>query len=341
MNATIKHNYSLENYITFHINTFTKYFIEFNDKTEIIEFVKIEINKYPDYFILGGGSNLLFLNHFKGLVIHPNIKGINVINENDDFVFVEAKCGENWDEFVEFCVNKRYGGIENLSKIPGNVGAAPIQNIGAYGVEVKDVINKVIAIEMGTGKEVTFSNSECKFGYRDSIFKNKLKDKYIVTDVIFKLDKKHKLNTGYGKVMEELSKYKERNISTLRKAINHIREEKLPDPDKIGNAGSFFQNPVINNAKYENLINSFPSIPSFPVNNENKKIPAAWLIEQCGWKGKRVGDAGVYPNQPLVLVNYGNATGEQIFTLSEKIKESVFQKFSINLEREVKVIGEQ
>jgi len=339
MTPAIKQNYSLKELNTFHIDVKAKYFIEIGDLVQLKEFVKNGLSQFQSFFILGGGSNLLFINDFDGIVIYPKIKGIDLINEDNNDVYIKAMCGENWDEFVEYCVNRGYGGIENLSNIPGNVGATPIQNIGAYGVEAKDVIEKVKTIDVYTGKEVEFSNVDCKFGYRNSIFKNKLKGKYIVTEVIFKLSKRPKLVTTYGKVEEELKKLGERNVSNLRKAIIKIRDEKLPDHNIIGNAGSFFKNPEISIDQYNEFKKRFSNCPSYPLNNKKVKIPAAWLIQKGGWKGKREGDVGVYPKQPLVLVNYWNATGKQIFDLSERIKNSVYNKFGIKLEREVTIVN--
>ena len=334
----IKENYSLKNYNTFNLNAKAKYFIEFTKEDEIYKFLQNwDIRKMP-FLVLGGGSNILFTHDYEGIILFPAFKGIEIIVEDENVVEIKARAGENWDNFVAFCVENGYCGLENLSLIPGNTGAVPIQNIGAYGVEVKDYIEWVEAIDIKNAIPVNFTKSACKFGYRDSIFKNELKGNYIITGVVFKLPKKHELITTYGTVEQELNKFNKKDIKALRQAIINIRERKLPDYRKIGNAGSFFKNPVISESFFTGLKKEFEDIPFFVTENSDYKIPAAWLIEQCGWKGKNNGDAGVFQKQPLVLVNYGEATGKDIYHLSEQIKNSVFNKFGIDLEREVMVI---
>ena len=274
------------------------------------------------------------------LVVHVNIKGKTIVKENDDFAWVTVNAGENWHEFILWSLDKEYGGLENMSLIPGNVGTAPIQNIGAYGKELKDNFIECNAIEISTGKSKTFSKTTCEFGYRNSIFKNELKGQYIITSVTFKLTKKnHDLNTGYGAIENELANQKITNptIKEVSNAVIAIRQSKLPDPKVLGNSGSFFKNPVIAQTEFEQFISKFPEAPSYRVSDSEVKIPAGWLIEQAGFKGKQFGDAGVHKNQALVLVNYGNATGQEIWDLAMKIKTSVFEQFGIEINPEVNV----
>ena len=298
--------------------------------------------------MLSGGSNLLLTKNIDQLVVHINIKGIVIDQENKNEVFVTVNAGENWHDFVHWCLSKNYGGIENLSLIPGSVGTSPIQNIGAYGVEVKDVITKVEAIEIASGKKMHFSHADCQFSYRNSVFKNELKGKVVITSVSFKLRKKnHQINTSYGAIEKEL---KNNNISnpTIRdisEAVIKIRNSKLPDPNKIGNSGSFFKNPVVSSKQFKKLQEKYPSIPFYKqdLTTTNQKdgfykIPAGWLIETAGYKGKRFGDYGVHEKQALVLVNYDNAHGNDIFNLAKKIQKSIFEIFEIRLEIEVNVI---
>ena len=276
------------------------------------------------------------------LVVHIDIKGISIDNEDDNFVYITVNAGENWHDFVLFCIDENYGGIENLSLIPGNVGTCPIQNIGAYGVEVKDTITKVEAIEIETGKRVIFSNEDCQFGYRNSIFKNELKGKVILTSVSFKLTKKnHKLNTSYGAIETELASKNitKPTLKDISDAVITIRKSKLPDPKEIGNSGSFFKNPVISKKQFLTLQKENPNVPSYTVSETEIKVPAGWLVEQAGFKGKSFGDAGVHKKQALVLVNYGNASGKEIYLLAKKIQETVTNKFGISLEIEVNVIA--
>jgi len=331
-------NFSLKTYNTFAIEAMADYFACPVTSDEIIELLNIPEYKDHKKLILGGGSNILFLNNFEGLVIHPVLKGINIVSENDNEVLVKANAGENWDEFVEWTVNHDFGGLENLSLIPGTVGACPIQNIGAYGVEVGEFIKKVEAIEMVSGKKKEFSTTDFLFGYRSSIFKNQLKDQFLITSVYFKLFKNPELKTHYGSVEEELKKMGKYDLKAIRKAIINIRESKLPNPEILPNAGSFFKNPVVTLEKANALKKEFPGIACYNTETTDVKIAAGWLIDFLGWKGKRIEGAGVHENQALVLVNYKNSTGNQIIHLATKIKENVNKKFGIMLEFEVNII---
>jgi len=284
---------------------------------------------------------MLLTKNIEQLVVHLDCKGISIDKEDEDFVYLTVNSGENWHDFVLFCVEQNYGGVENLSLIPGNVGTCPIQNIGAYGVEVKNVITKVEAVEIASTKLHTFANKDCKFGYRNSIFKNEAKNKYAITSVSFKLTKqKHILNTSYGAIETELASKNITNpsLKEVSNAVIAIRKSKLPDPKKIGNSGSFFKNPVISKSHFLELQNQYPNIPSYIISEDEIKVPAGWLIETAGFKGKRFGNYGVHEKQALVLVNYGNATGKEIYALAQKIKETILNQFSIHLEIEVNII---
>ena len=298
----------------------------------------------PDYKILpklmlGGGSNLLFVNDFEGLVIHLNIKDRAVIEENEEELLLQVGAGENWHETVMFAVENGWGGIENLSFIPGSVGAAPIQNIGAYGVELEEVFESLEAIDLETGISKTFDKKACNFEYRDSVFKKELKGKYIITDVTLRLQKDPEVNTTYRALSESLEEkgISDPTIKDISETVIEIRQSKLPDPAEIGNTGSFFKNPVIPAEVFKELQKEYPEIPNYPA-GDKIKIPAAWLIDRCGWKGKQIGDAGVHKVHALVIVNYGNATGAEIIELAEKIRSSVFEKFGIVLIPEVNII---
>ncbi|MDP3392788.1 UDP-N-acetylmuramate dehydrogenase [Sediminibacterium sp.] len=336
----IQENISLKPYNSFGIHALAKSFCSVSsiiEMQELLEWNKIQNNPL---LILGGGSNLLFTKDYNGLVLQNALKGIELIREDHENYYVKAMAGENWHQFVCYCVQMQYQGIENMSLIPGNVGASPMQNIGAYGVEIKDVFESLEAIQISDGAVVTFNNSACEFGYRESIFKRLLRNQFIILSVVFKLRKTPVYNTSYGNIEQELINMKEQqpNIQSIAEAVIRIRQRKLPDPSKIGNAGSFFKNPIILTALYEELKKENKNIPGFAVNNgDYTKVPAAWLIEQTGWKGFRVGDAGCYPLQPLVLVNYGNATGAEIFDLSAQIIKKVQAHFGILLEREVNI----
>ena len=334
----IRQNHPLRDLNTFHVDAGARYFCECRSIKDLRELIS-----YPEFMkgprlILGEGSNILFSDDFNGLVIRPHILGREIIDENRSTVKIQVGAGENWDDFVAWTTTWDFGGLENLSLIPGSVGSSPIQNIGAYGVEAELAIERVFAIDILTGQKLTFENEACRFRYRDSIFKGSWKHKCIVTSVVFRLAKKPVLNTGYQQVADKMAGKARHNVETIRQVIIEIRESKLPDPDKLGNAGSFFKNPVIPEAEYESLFNMYPDIPSYPAPAGARKIPAAWLIEQCGWKGKRIGDAGTFDKQPLVLVNHGNATGRQILDLAKSIEEDVVVKYGIRLEKEVNII---
>lgn len=334
----IKKNISLKAYNTFGIDVKASRFVSIASLYEL----KQLLNSEKDFFLISGGSNLLLTRDIERLVVHINIQGISIDHEEENTVDLTVNAGENWHEFVLWCISENYGGLENLSLIPGNVGTSPIQNIGAYGVEVKDCITKVEALEIATNKLVSFSNEACNFGYRNSIFKNEVKGKYILTSVSFKLTtKNHQLTTSYGAIENELAiqKIKIPTLKNISDAIIRIRKSKLPDPKEIGNSGSFFKNPVISKTQFLRLQKENPSIPNYPVSETEIKVPAGWLVEQSGFKGKRFGDAGVHEKQALVLVNYGSATGIEIFQLAEKIQQTVFKKFEIALEIEVNVVA--
>ena len=333
----IQKNISLKKHNTFGIDAKASRFTSIESVSELREIIVNEAN----IFILSGGSNLLLTKDLDSLVLHINTKGIDIIEETNTHVFVKAQAGENWHEFVLWCIEHNFGGLENLSLIPGNVGTSPIQNIGAYGVEIKDTFHKLKAIEIATGNRKIFDASECNFGYRNSVFKNELKGKYIITSVIFKLTKKnHNLNYSYGAIQSELEKRKVLNptIKDISDCVIDIRNSKLPNPKEIGNSGSFFKNPVISISKFQELKNKHQTIPSYKISKTEVKVPAGWLIEQCGFKGKRFGDAGVHSKQSLVLVNYGNATGQEIYALAQNIQKKVSSTFGIPLEIEVNII---
>ncbi|MFA6923133.1 MAG: UDP-N-acetylmuramate dehydrogenase [Bacteroidales bacterium] len=337
----IKENFSLKEYNTFGINVSAKYFVEFNSVDEIMEFLKIKKYKNVPKLILGGGSNILFTKDFDGIVIKINNKGIDILKKEKEFVFVRAAAGEVWNDFVKYCLEKNYGGIENLSLIYGNVGSGSVQNIGAYGVELKDVFHELKAINIETHEIKRFSRAKCKFGYRDSILKNELKNKFIVISSTFKLtSKNHLLFTKYGSIENELESMgvKKPDIYTISQAICSIRERKLPAPSEIGNGGSFFKNPFVDKNMFQYLQMKYPSIPYFEAKDNKIKIFAGWLIEQAGLKGMRIGDAGVHEEQALVLVNYGKAKGNEILDLAKKIQKTVFEKFKISMELEINVI---
>jgi UDP-N-acetylmuramate dehydrogenase len=333
----IQHAISLKNFNTFGIDVAAKSYISVESVDELQEVLQLE----KDVFVLSGGSNLLLTKDIDKLVIHLNTKGIKIQNLNSNDVLVSVQAGENWHEFVLWCISKNYGGLENLSLIPGNVGTCPIQNIGAYGVEVKDTITGVEAVEIKTGILKNFSNYECDFGYRNSVFKNELKGKYILTTVTFKLTRnEHTLHNSYGAIQSELeaTKITQPNIKNISDAVINIRNSKLPNPKEIGNSGSFFKNPIISTKNFSKLKEIHPKMPSYIISEKEIKIPAGWLIEQCGFKGKRFGETGSHKNQALVLVNYGNATGKEVYALARKIQATVLENFEIALEIEVNVL---
>jgi UDP-N-acetylmuramate dehydrogenase len=340
----IAENFSLKQYNTFGINASARYFSTFNSieqLEELLAFKKPVTNNAAGMpLILGGGSNILLTKNVDGLVLKNEIKGIEKISENGEDVFIKAGAGENWHQLVTYCINNNFAGMENLSLIPGNVGASPMQNIGAYGVELKDVFYELEAFHLNEKKPVKFKLDDCQFGYRESVFKRKLKNQFVITSVTYRLSKAPHFNTSYGAIEQELQAMgiQTLSIQAVSQAVINIRRSKLPDPAVIGNAGSFFKNPEIDQERFEVLKKSFPNVIGYALNNGKVKLAAGWLIEQCGWKGYRKGDAGCHAKQALVLVNYGNATGEEIFKLSKEIIESVQQKFGVVLEREVNII---
>jgi UDP-N-acetylmuramate dehydrogenase len=332
-------NISLKPFNTFGIDVRARFFCEVSTEEDIMSISGKPERVHLPLMILGGGSNILFTRDFPGTVMKISSKGIRVIKDDEDFVWVKASAGENWDDFVRFCVDNGWGGIENLSGIPGNAGTSPVQNIGAYGVEMKDTFCELEAFDLESREKQIFSKEDCGFGYRESIFKYRYKGRFIILNVTFILKKKPELCLDYGNIRDELTLMKADHpgIAEVRKAVCGIRARKLPDPAVTGNAGSFFKNPVILSPQFEALKHLFPGIVSFP--QEGKiKLAAAWMIEQCGWKGKRIGNAGVHSTQPLVLVNHGNAMGLEIKSLGEEIQRSVFERFGVMLETEVNIV---
>lgn len=331
-------NKSLREYNTFGIDVKARHFVAVETIDELREVLRK--NYASEVFLLGGGSNMLLTRDIEKTVVHLNLKGKKVVKETEDEVLVQAMAGENWHQFVLWCIEQEFGGIENLSLIPGNVGTTPIQNIGAYGVEIKDVFESCTALHIQTLELRNFNLSECAFGYRESVFKNELKGQYIITSVTFRLTKKqHNLNTSYGTIESYLQEtgISEPGIRDVSRAVIFIRESKLPNPRELGNSGSFFKNPVVEKSKYESLKEKFPDIPAYPISETEVKVPAGWLIDKAGFKGYREGDAGVHKNQALVLVNYGNATGTEILELSNKIRKRVEKMFGIDLQPEVNI----
>ena len=331
-------NFSLKRFNTFGIDVKARYFNSFGSQADLEE--NLQAKKPGEkLLILGGGSNILFTEDINGLVLKNDIKGIDILTEDEHYVYVKAGAGENWHTLVLYCLERDLAGIENLSLIPGNVGAAPMQNIGAYGVELKDAFEELEAFNVKEGKSHLFSNADCKFGYRESVFKNAYRNQYVITHVVLRLNKNHSFNTSYGAVEEELEKMdRGTTIQTISQAIINIRSSKLPDPAKIGNAGSFFKNPTVSSSKYKKLKKEYALIPGYPQQNGKVKLAAGWLIEQAGWKGFRRGDAGCHSRQALVLVNYGHATGAEILELSREIRQSVTRKFGVDLEPEVNLV---
>lgn len=340
----VQENFSLKGYNSFGIEARAKYFAGFNTVPELKECVEynnsFSAHRSPSILILGGGSNILFTKNFDGLVVKNNLQGIEIIKEEGDFVYVKAGAGENWHQFVLYCIRNHFAGVENLSLIPGNVGASPMQNIGAYGVEIKDVFHSLEAYHLKEKKIVPFTLDDCGFGYRESVFKGKYKNEFVITGVTYRLSKTPRYNISYGAITQELEGMgiKELSIEAISQAVINIRSSKLPDPAVIGNAGSFFKNPEITTSRFEELKMHFPLMVGYDMQNGHTKLAAGWLIEQCGWKGFRKGDAGCHSRQALVLVNYGDASGEDIFSLSEAIILSVKEKFGVSLQREVNII---
>lgn len=331
-------NFSLKAYNTFKVACIARYFSCFENEEQLQD--SLDMLNMKNLLILGGGSNILFTKNFDGLVLKNECKGVAVVHEDVDFVYVKAGGGENWHRFVQYCVGRGWGGLENLSLIPGNVGAAPIQNIGAYGVEVKDTLWSVEAFDIHERKIKNFTNADCKFEYRDSVFKSKYKNQFAILNVIFQLRKSPVFSTNYGAITKELEQMqiKQLSVKAIADAVINIRRSKLPDPTILGSAGSFFKNPIAEIDICQNLKNKFPDIVVFPAGENKMKLSAGWLIEQCGWKGMRRGDAGCFDKQALVLVNYGTASGDDIMNLSMDIEASVLKKFGIRLEREVNIL---
>ena len=330
---------SLKPYNTFGIDVNARFFAEATEEEDIVRLATNLREDYKPLLVLGSGSNILFIRDFPGTVLKISTKGISVVKEDEEKVWIKVSAGENWDDLVKYCVDKEWGGIENLSAIPGNAGTSPVQNIGAYGVEMKDTFFELEAFDLKLKEKRIFTNEECEFGYRESIFKSKYKGRFIILNLTFKLAKTPTLCLDYGNIRDELSimKVKDTGVAEVREAICRIRSRKLPDPVAIGNAGSFFKNPVILQEEFIKLKESYPGIVSFE-QDEKIKLAAAWMIEQCGWKGKRVGNAGVHDTQPLVLVNLGDATGLEILSLGKEIQKSVLEKFGITLDTEVNVV---
>ncbi len=336
----LQENISLKPYNTFGIEATARYFASFQNISELEELCSSKHLTLNPKLILGGGSNVLFTKNVDGIVLHNKLCGIEVVNVDEDHVFVKAGAGESWHPFVLYCIAQGYAGVENLSLIPGSVGASPMQNIGAYGVELKDVFHELEAYHLKEGTVQKFSKEDCAFGYRESVFKKAHKGRFVITSVTFRLHKKPRFNISYGAIQQELDTMgvQELSIAAVSQAVINIRTSKLPDWKLVGNAGSFFKNPIVGNKLYTQLKALYPEIAAFAAGPNETKLAAGWLIEQCGWKGARRGDAGCYPKQALVLVNYGGATGAEIFALSEEIIGSVQQKFGVTLEREVNVI---
>lgn len=355
--SLIENNIPLKGYNTFAINAYAKSLASFNSVEELGELIRsqqqIINNQQNSLLILGGGSNLLFTSNFDGLVLKNEIRGIKIIKEDEHHIYIQAGAGENWHQFVLFCIEHNLAGVENLSLIPGNVGASPMQNIGAYGVEIKDVFHSLEAYHIKDKKLVTFTLNDCEFGYRESVFKKKFRNQFVITSVTYRLNRIPDYHISYGAIGQELEKMgvKDLSIRAISQAVINIRTSKLPDPRLIGNAGSFFKNPEISSAQFAVLSGQFAGIVGYDLPNGNVKLAAGWLIEQCGpsagispgksgasWRGYRKGDAGCHEKQALVLVNYGNATGREIYELSEEILQSVKAKFGVVLEREVNIV---
>ena len=345
--ARLLEKVSLKKYNTFGVEAKAAYFFEFSEPDELISFInqKNESATMRDlpFYILSGGSNILLTGDYDGIIFYPQIKGQEIIKENDKYVWVKVGAGVVWDDFVSWAIENNYSGIENLSDIPGFVGTSPIQNIGAYGVEAKEVIYEVETVVIkgnNVGEKATFSNTACKFDYRNSVFKNEEKDKHLICNVTFRLNKIHKLRSSYENIAAELEKLgvSDPAMADIRQAILNIRAEKIPSPDIYGNAGSFFKNPVVDKDVADVIKESYPTLVTYDVSEFAVKIPAGWLIEQCGWKGRRFGDAGIHRKQALVILNYGKATGREILNMAKQVQYNVIEKFGINLEMEVNIV---
>jgi UDP-N-acetylmuramate dehydrogenase len=336
---TIIPNFSLKKHNTFGIEAKAKQFVVVHSVPDLK--AVLQENPTEKKFILGGGSNMLLTQDIDALVIHVDLKGKKIIQQDADFVWVESQAGENWHEFVLWTIHQDFGGLENMSLIPGNVGTTPVQNIGAYGTEIKDTFISCEAMNIATQQMKTFTNADCYFGYRESVFKQEAKDQYVITSVVFKLTKRnHKINISYGDIQSDLAQKNIENPSLVdvSNAVIAIRQSKLPDPATLGNSGSFFKNPIVVKSQFEPIHKKFPEMKFYEISETEVKVPAGWLIEQAGFKGKRFGDAGIHKNQALVLVNYGNATGQEILNVSKNIQKTVFEIFGISIEAEVNVI---
>lgn len=338
----IENHISLKSYNTFGLEAFARHWIDINSEADLQSLLRHSDYRSLPKLILGGGSNVLFTQDFDGMVIKMSIQGIEVIREDERHVWLAVGAGVNWHELVLYCVANELAGMENLSLIPGTAGAAPLQNIGAYGVEIEQIFDSLEAIDLATGDKRHFSHADCQFGYRESIFKHALKGRYIISQVTFRLDKQPTFHTSYGAIKETLDEMgvtsDTLSIRAISDAVIHIRQSKLPNPAEIGNAGSFFKNPEIPKTQFDQLKVQYPMMPGYPIGEATVKVPAGWLIEQGGWKGKRFGDAGVHTKQALVLVNYGEATGEAILAVARQVQDSISAQFGIQLTPEVNVI---
>jgi UDP-N-acetylmuramate dehydrogenase len=336
----IQQNIPLRQYNTLGIDAIARHFAAFSSVDELSELIENNPITGTPPLIIGGGSNILFKNDVKGLVLKNNIPGLNIIKEDTNHVYVKAGAGENWHSFVQYCLQRNWAGVENLSLIPGCVGASPMQNIGAYGVEIKEVVEELEAWHIHDRKMHVFTANDCQFGYRESVFKRKYRNQFVILNVTYRLNKTPRFNTSYGAIDQELERMgvQQLSIQAISQAVINIRQSKLPDPAKIGNAGSFFKNPSVSRAVYEKLQQKFPGIVGYANPDGTVKLAAGWLIEQSGLKGIRHGDAGVHEKQALVLVNYGHATGKEMYDLSEEVMRTVKAKFGVELEREVNVV---
>lgn len=339
--SIIKSDVNLQPYNTLQIPATAHRFAEVTSTSQLQTILEEVSPEDKPLLVLGGGSNILFADDFEGTILHIKIAGKRIIKENDNHVWLEIGAGENWHETVRYCVEQGWGGIENLSLIPGTVGAAPIQNIGAYGVELEEVFEQLEAVHLESGEKHIFENDDCKFGYRDSIFKNELKGQYAVTTVVLKLSKVPDINSSYGAIQSELDErgITEPDISDISDIVVDIRNSKLPDPQKLGNAGSFFKNPIVDEELYQQILEEYPNVPGYSMGTGRTKVPAGWLIEEAGWKGKVVGNVGTYRQQALVIVNHGGATGREILSLADNIQTSVKDQFGIALVPEVNIIA--
>jgi len=334
-------NISLKQYNTFGIDVRADKYLLLRNEDELLSMAQSGVFAHEHLLFLGGGSNILFLDDYKGLLIHSALRGMKIIKYNDEYVIIEVGAGENWHNFVTICLNNKYYGLENLALIPGTVGAAPVQNIGAYGIEQKDYFHSLRGFNLNTAQFEEMNIDDCKFAYRNSIFKSELKNKFVVTSVQYKLSKIDKPNLSYTALKQEADKFaiEKPDAQFVYDTVSRLRMSKLPSPDLLGNAGSFFKNPQIDKTTFDKLKKNVPGLTGYEQEDGSFKISAAWLIERCGWKGKRIGDAAVYDKHALIIVNYGNATGMDIYELSENIKRSVYNEFGINLEREVLIVG--